>query len=155
MENPSVRPCISIVTPAYNESENLPLLYRELCAVLDQMPVDWEWLVVDDHSSDTTFGVLQGSGHGAWIRFCDDGEVQAVADWLKRHVESAEIRWLQPGRDDIEEAMADMERFSDQRISFTDATSFALMRRHKIDRVFGFDRKFAAAGFALWPEGEK
>jgi len=78
-----------------------------------------------------------------------------TADWLKRHVESAEIRWLQPGRDDIEEAMADMERFSDQRISFTDATSFALMRRHKIDRVFGFDRKFAAAGFALWPEGEK
>jgi dolichol-phosphate mannosyltransferase len=58
MENLSVRPCISIVTPAYNESENLPLLYRGLCAVLDQMPVDWEWLVVDDHSSDTTFGVL-------------------------------------------------------------------------------------------------
>ena len=58
MENPSVRPRVSVVTPAYNEAENLPLLYRELRNVLDGMPIDWEWLVVDDHSSDTTFGVL-------------------------------------------------------------------------------------------------
>ena len=58
METPSVRPRISIVTPAYNEAENLPLLYRELCTVLDGMPVEWEWLVIDDHSSDATFGVL-------------------------------------------------------------------------------------------------
>ena len=52
------RPVISIITPAYNESRNLPLLYHRIAAALDGMGVSWEWLVVDDHSSDGTFEVL-------------------------------------------------------------------------------------------------
>lgn len=38
---------------------NLPVLYERLCQVLDAVGIDWEWLVVDDHSSDTTFDVLR------------------------------------------------------------------------------------------------
>jgi uncharacterized protein len=75
-----------------------------------------------------------------------------AAQWIRRHLDTTEIRWLQPGREDFDEAAGDLQKFSDQRISFTDATSFALMRRHRIDRVFGFDRHFTMAGFALWPE---
>jgi predicted nucleic acid-binding protein len=29
--------------------------------------------------------------------------------------------------------------------------SFALMRKHRIERVFGFDGHFERAGFRLWP----
>jgi glycosyltransferase involved in cell wall biosynthesis len=49
---------ISVVTPAYNEAENLPVLYARLREVLDSLGQDWEWIVVDDHSHDATFSVL-------------------------------------------------------------------------------------------------
>ncbi|MEQ1945544.1 MAG: glycosyltransferase family 2 protein [Bryobacteraceae bacterium] len=51
-------PRISIVTPAFNESANLPLLYDRIRAALEPIPVVWEWVVVDDYSSDGTFEVL-------------------------------------------------------------------------------------------------
>lgn len=50
---------LSIVTPAYNESENLPLLYRRLQDVLSSLNIEWEWIVVDDHSRDQTFEVIK------------------------------------------------------------------------------------------------
>jgi predicted nucleic acid-binding protein len=43
-------------------------------------------------------------------------------------------------------------RFDDQQFSFTDCTSFAIMRSMSIDEAFTFDRRdFAAAGFAVVP----
>lgn len=50
---------LSIITPAYNETKSLPLLHRALHGVLDGMGVDWEWIVVDDHSADQTFAVTE------------------------------------------------------------------------------------------------
>lgn len=50
---------VSIVTPAYREAENLPVLYERLRAVFETAAVDWEWIVVDDHSPDATFAVLR------------------------------------------------------------------------------------------------
>jgi glycosyltransferase involved in cell wall biosynthesis len=61
MEQATVRapdttaPMLSIVTPAYNELRNLPVLYEQIQQVLAPLPVSWEWLVVDDHSADNTF----------------------------------------------------------------------------------------------------
>jgi glycosyltransferase involved in cell wall biosynthesis len=52
------RPLLSVVTPAYNEADNLPLLYEKLTQVLSEIEIDWEWIVVDDHSSDNTFKVI-------------------------------------------------------------------------------------------------
>lgn len=49
---------LSVVTPAYNEARNLPVLYERLRQVLDGAGVDWEWVVVDDHSRDETFAVV-------------------------------------------------------------------------------------------------
>jgi len=47
---------ISIVTPAFCESANLPLLYARLSQAL--AGEEWEWIVVDDHSTDDTFAVV-------------------------------------------------------------------------------------------------
>lgn len=49
---------ISIVTPAFNEVQNLPVLYERLRRTMESQEVDWEWIVIDDHSDDATFGVI-------------------------------------------------------------------------------------------------
>jgi len=54
----SARVRLSVVTPAYREAQNLPELYERLCSVLDGLGVDWEWIIVDDHSPDGTFAVI-------------------------------------------------------------------------------------------------
>jgi glycosyltransferase involved in cell wall biosynthesis len=48
---------ISLITPAFNEGSNLPLLHERLTAVFRQL--DWEWIIVDDHSRDNTFEVIE------------------------------------------------------------------------------------------------
>jgi len=58
---------------------------------------------------------------------------------------------LRPGLDDELAALELFSKYADQRISFTDATAFVLMRKHGIARVFSFDRHFAYAGFELMP----
>jgi len=50
---------ISIVTPALNEAANLPALYDRLVAAMREVGGDWEWIVVDDHSRDDTFAVIE------------------------------------------------------------------------------------------------
>jgi len=45
---------LSVVTPAYNEADNLPALHARLVATT----MVGEWIVVDDHSSDATYAVL-------------------------------------------------------------------------------------------------
>jgi polyisoprenyl-phosphate glycosyltransferase len=52
-------PLLSVVTPAFNEAESLQTLYQRLSRVLGDMLVRWEWILVDDHSSDDTFAVTQ------------------------------------------------------------------------------------------------
>jgi len=48
---------ISIVIPAHNEAENLPVLFRDLCATLAPLG-RLEIVCVDDGSTDNTFAVL-------------------------------------------------------------------------------------------------
>ena len=52
-------PMLSIITPAYNEALNLPVLYQELTAVLSSLTLEWEWIIVDDHSGDETFTIIE------------------------------------------------------------------------------------------------
>jgi len=50
---------ISIVTPAFNEAENLKGLHARIVETMTKLAVKWEWIVVDDHSRDGTFAVIQ------------------------------------------------------------------------------------------------
>jgi dolichol-phosphate mannosyltransferase len=49
---------LSVITPAFNEAANLPVLYERLAAVMARLGLDWEWVIVDDHSRDDTFTVI-------------------------------------------------------------------------------------------------
>ena len=49
---------ISIVVPAYNEEEALPLFYGQLKEVLETLPDDHEIIFVNDGSEDRTAEIL-------------------------------------------------------------------------------------------------
>ncbi len=49
------------------------------------------------------------------------------------------------------EARSLLQQYRDHDFSYTDAVSFAVMRKIGVDRAFGFDRHFLAAGFSLIP----
>ena len=49
-------PIVSIITPAYNCSETIGQTFE---SIVEQTFHDWEWIVIDDCSSDGTFNVLK------------------------------------------------------------------------------------------------
>ncbi|RQP13996.1 MAG: glycosyltransferase family 2 protein [Chryseobacterium sp.] len=50
---------ITIFTPAYNRADTLPRLYESLCR---QQRFDFEWVIVDDGSTDNTSETVRGFG---------------------------------------------------------------------------------------------
>ena len=50
---------LSVITPAFNEARSIPALHERLAAVLSGLDVQWDWIVVDDHSRDGTWAALQ------------------------------------------------------------------------------------------------
>jgi len=63
---------LSILTPAFNESENLAALHARITQTMAHIGGEWEWLIIDDHSRDDTFEVVQrlaaGDPHVRGIR---------------------------------------------------------------------------------------
>ena len=53
-------PSISVVVPAYNSEESLPLLTTRLEKVLLGLTSDFELILVDDGSRDKTWNVIEG-----------------------------------------------------------------------------------------------
>lgn len=52
----AVSPTFTVLTPTYNRVRTLPRLYESLCR---QTCTDFEWLVVDDGSTDETAGMVE------------------------------------------------------------------------------------------------
>ena len=50
---------LSIIIPVFNESKNVPLLYRELNEVLIALGIEYEIIFINDGSTDTTLGNLK------------------------------------------------------------------------------------------------
>ncbi len=51
---------LSVVIPFYNEAQNIPIFFDELCRALEGTGLTWEILAVDDGSTDATFSLLKG-----------------------------------------------------------------------------------------------
>ena len=54
IDEPSKKKLISIVTPCYNEEENIDELYQRIAAVMATLPYDYEHICIDNASTDST-----------------------------------------------------------------------------------------------------
>jgi glycosyltransferase involved in cell wall biosynthesis len=52
-------PYLSVVIPVYNEEQSLPLLYERLCETLPAVGREYELILVDDGSEDTSFALMR------------------------------------------------------------------------------------------------
>ena len=76
----------------------------------------------------------------------------AFAAERARHLYSSQsLEILRPSQDDEIAAVELFNKYADQRVSFTDCVSFVLMKKHRLERAFAFDRHFRLAGFETWP----
>ncbi|MGY4707287.1 type II toxin-antitoxin system VapC family toxin [Candidatus Bipolaricaulota sp. J31] len=89
--------------------------------------------------AETYILLRRAAGHGAAISFLEMIEA------------SPRIRKIYSTPEFEEKAFQILKRFSDQDFSFTDAVSFAVMRKEGIEEAFAFDRHFRVMGFRLIP----
>lgn len=90
---------LSLIVPCYNEQEALPIFYKEASAVLARMDCRYEFLFINDGSTDATLSILKqlavedshvtylsfsrnfGKEAGIYAGFCNaDGDYVAVMD---------------------------------------------------------------------------
>jgi len=65
-------------------------------------------------------------------------------------LESRIVRLVDVTREDRTSAWDIFIKYKDASFSFTDCTSFAVMKKFRLDSVFGFDRHFQIMGFTLY-----
>ncbi len=80
---------LSIIIPAYNEAESLPLLLDEIRSVCDRERIDFEALIMDDGSTDGTFEkareIHARDGRVHAIRFRrNSGKAAVLAEGFRR-----------------------------------------------------------------------
>jgi len=75
-----------------------------------------------------------------------------AAQRAKNIYASESLNILRPSLEDELKALGFFEKYSDQRLSFTDCVSFVLMKNQNIKRVFTFDQHFQIAGFQMFPK---
>jgi predicted nucleic acid-binding protein len=97
-------------------------------------------LIVSDYILDETATLLMGTKAGETA----SGFLDEVL-----HSKSVRIVWIEPEL--FHQATTTFKSGSGRGWSFTDCTSFELMRRLKIGEAFAFDRHFSEAGFNRLP----
>jgi predicted nucleic acid-binding protein len=88
-----------------------------------------------------------GELHGHLIRCLDP---PAAARLIAGLANDPVFEWHDVSADLVHDALRDwIHRFHDQRISLTDAVTFALMKRERLTHAFAYDDDFTVAGFQL------
>ena len=108
-------------------------------AAAERFESDRALLVTTDYVLDETYTLLRSAlGHRAAARF-------------GREIRRGGIEIVQVDPDTQEEAWRIFERYADKDFSFTDCTSFTVMKRGKIRLAFTLDRHFWQFGFETAP----
>ncbi len=113
--------------------------YKLARAVVDQLEAERVVLLTTDYVLDETYTLLRSVlGHSA-----------AVA--VGRDIQEGGLEIVQVDESIQKEAWSIFERYADKNFSFTDCTSFVVMRRAKVRLAFTFDRHFQQYGLETLP----
>jgi len=86
---------VSVLVPAKDEAENLPLFMEQAAAAFQTAPASFEVVVVDDGSSDATWQVLQDlAPRYPFLRVARHPRQRGIADALRTGFEQAKGRVL-------------------------------------------------------------
>lgn len=77
--------------------------------------------------------------------------IDAAARWWDQVEASARLSWEWIGPEQTEKARRWFFRWKDKAFSFTDCTSFVVMRERRLRTAFTSDRHFRQAGFEMVP----
>ena len=84
LQSVATRPDVSVLVPAKDEAENLPLFMEQARATFASQPHRYEVIVVDDGSVDETWNVLQRlAGEYPFMRPVRHGVRRGIADALR------------------------------------------------------------------------
>ncbi len=111
-------------------------LHKDALRLKRQMLEAGKLLVTSDYVLDESYTIIRlRAGHGMAVEF---GEELRASRLIR-------VEYLTPEL--IERAWILFKRFEDKDFSFTDCTSFALMRQLQIRDALAFDGHFTQAGF--------
>jgi predicted nucleic acid-binding protein len=110
-------------------------------AVVAQLVRDGARLVTSDYVLDESYTLARArSGTVMAFRLLD----------LVHETAALDIEWV--GSERFEAAERQFRKYHDQAFSFTDFTSFVIMREHRIREAITTDEHFRIAGFVLLPD---
>jgi predicted nucleic acid-binding protein len=76
---------------------------------------------------------------------------QEAVEWGKDILASNVVERLEVGIEMFELAWELFQTYDDKKLSFTDCTSFAIMKKKGIEKAFSFDEDFERIGFIQLP----
>ena len=116
--------------------------YAAACAVQDEWLADGGVLLSSDYVMDETLTLLRARL-----------SMEVAEQWWESAEASPRIRWewIDPAR--AEKARHWFFRWKDKEFSFTDCSSFVVMKERRIRAALTSDRHFIQAGFQTYPQG--
>ena len=114
--------------------------HKQAAAARDRWLDEGGVLVTTDYVADETLTFLR-------LRLGLD----AAEAWWRQVDGSSRLRWEFVGLARVEKARGIFFRYHDKEFSFTDCTSFVVMRELKLREVLTTDHHFAQMGFTLKP----
>jgi len=123
-----------------NEKDNNHIAAKTFLEGIKNGKVKVRKIITSDYIIDETLTRIRYSvGHKEAVKWGKDILASRV-------VEKADV-----GKEIFDLAWELFETYEDKKLSFTDCTSFALMKKKGIERVFSFDGDFENIGFILMP----
>jgi len=114
--------------------------HARVSALVTRLVRDGTRLVTTDHVLDESCTLAKTrAGSGMALRLLD----------LVRKTVAVDLEWV--GSERFEAAEGLFRKYHDQAFSFTDCTSFAVMRERRIREAITTDEHFRTAGFQLLP----